>query len=107
MTTATEVGKTEVCDAVGDSDDDKAYWFVGAQWSVGDQLQRFMSEGVWQNGYTDQFLDQVRKIRPASRSVRAELREILLPDTGPRKRGCPAPLLFRCGSHQSSAAPRV
>lgn len=46
-----------------DSDDSKAYWFVGALWED-DQLQRFLSEGIWQNGYTDQFLDQVRKIRP-------------------------------------------
>lgn len=46
-----------------DSDDSKAYWFVGALWED-DQLQRFLNEGVWQNGYTDQFLDLVRKIRP-------------------------------------------
>lgn len=46
-----------------DSDDSKAYWFVGALWKD-DQLPRFLSEGIWQNGYTDQFLDQVRKIRP-------------------------------------------
>ncbi|WP_442808233.1 AAA family ATPase [Trinickia soli] len=46
-----------------DSDDSKAYWFVGALWED-DQLQRFLAEGIWQNGYTDQFLDQVRKIRP-------------------------------------------
>lgn len=46
-----------------DSDDSKAYWFVGALWED-DQLPRFLSEGIWQNGYTDQFLDQVRKIRP-------------------------------------------
>lgn len=51
-------------DLGADQDDDKAYWFVGAQWEAGDQLQRFLSEGVWQNGYEDQFLDQVRKIRP-------------------------------------------
>lgn len=45
------------------SDDSKAYWFVGALWDD-DQLPRFLSEGIWQNGYTDQLLDQVRKIRP-------------------------------------------
>ncbi|OXI87434.1 AAA family ATPase [Burkholderia sp. AU31652] len=47
-----------------DADDEKAYWFVGAQWESDDQLERFLREGVWQNGYTDQFLDQVRSIKP-------------------------------------------
>ncbi|MBJ9617094.1 AAA family ATPase [Burkholderia multivorans] len=49
-----------------ESDDSKAYWFVGALWED-DQLQRFLSEGIWQNGYTDQLLDLVRKIRPGDR----------------------------------------
>lgn len=50
-----------------DSDDSKAYWFVGAAWESGDQLSRFLRDGIWENAYTEQFLDQVRKIRPGDR----------------------------------------
>ncbi|WP_197919070.1 hypothetical protein [Thiosulfatihalobacter marinus] len=30
---------------------DRPYWFVGAQWDGEDQLDRFISEGIWANGY--------------------------------------------------------
>lgn len=43
--------------------DGKSYWFVGSVWDV-DQLSRFLEQGVWENGYEDQFLDLVRRIRP-------------------------------------------
>jgi 5-methylcytosine-specific restriction protein B len=36
------------------------YWFVGAMWDEGDQMQRFMQDGIWQNGYEDKFTDQVQ-----------------------------------------------
>lgn len=43
-------------------------WFVGASWSKGgDQTQRFLDEGVWQNGYEDKYLDQVRSMSPGDR----------------------------------------
>jgi 5-methylcytosine-specific restriction protein B len=43
----------------------KSYWFVGAVWDgANDQLTRFLEEGVWENGYKDQFQDLVRRIRP-------------------------------------------
>ena len=43
----------------------KSYWFVGAVWNRSDdQLSRFLEQGVWQNGYADQFSDFVRQIRP-------------------------------------------
>jgi len=48
---------------------ERSYWFVGAAWEArtADQTSRFLSEGVWQNGYEDQFLDQVREMKPGDR----------------------------------------
>lgn len=43
--------------------EDPAFWFVGAGWSTGDQFERFYSEGIWENGYDDQFADLVRQMR--------------------------------------------
>lgn len=43
------------------------YWFVGAMWDEGDQTQRFVLEGIWQNGYEDKFTDQVQTMREGDR----------------------------------------
>lgn len=43
------------------------YWFVGAMWDEGDQTQRFILEGTWQNGYEDKFTDQVQAMREGDR----------------------------------------
>ena len=53
----------------GDEDEDgPSYWFVGALWSgTEDQLPRFLHEGIWQNGYDDQLLDVVRRMKPGDR----------------------------------------
>ncbi|WP_257968551.1 AAA family ATPase [Vibrio parahaemolyticus] len=38
-------------------------WFVGAMYgSSGDQLPRFLSQGIWQNGYEDRYLELVRSM---------------------------------------------
>ena len=52
--------------ATGDNEEEgKSYWFAGAVWNGNDdQLPRFLEQGVWENGYEDQFLDLVRRIRP-------------------------------------------
>lgn len=52
-----------------DEDGGKSYWFVGAVWNDGteDQLPRFLEQGIWENGYEDQFLGLVRRIRPGDR----------------------------------------
>ena len=43
----------------------KAYWFVGSTYGGTDeQLPRFLDQGLWENGYEDQLLDVVRRIRP-------------------------------------------
>ncbi len=44
------------------------YWFAGTTWGAdGDQLERFMREGTWENGYEDQFTDKVKQMRPGER----------------------------------------
>ncbi|CAJ2794679.1 AAA family ATPase [Burkholderia pseudomallei] len=52
-------------DIAADSDEGgRSYWFVGAVWNdTDDQLPRFLEAGIWENGYEDRFLDQVRRIR--------------------------------------------
>ncbi len=47
----------------------RACWFVGATYGHGhdDQLPRFLSEGYWENGYTDRYLDEVRSMQPGDR----------------------------------------
>lgn len=43
-------------------------WFVGAAYGgTEDQLPRFLSEGIWENGYDDKLLDMVRSMRPGER----------------------------------------
>lgn len=42
----------------------ESYWFVGAEWgNKGDQSRRFIDRGIWENGYTDRFLEQVKSIQ--------------------------------------------
>ncbi len=44
-------------------------WFVGATYGerADDQLPRFLADGIWENGYTDRYLDDVRSMRPGDR----------------------------------------
>ena len=43
-------------------------WFVGASHGgTDDQTERFVKEGIWENGYHDRYLDQVKSIRPGDR----------------------------------------
>lgn len=53
-----------------DEEDDgsgRAYWFVGAIWGAEDQLTRFLQQGIWSNGYEDQFNNLVLRIKPGDR----------------------------------------
>ena len=46
-------------------DEGKSYWFVGSIWDkTNDQFHRFIEDGIWENGYEDQFSELVRRIRP-------------------------------------------
>lgn len=46
------------------------YWLVGAYWNGSDppdQTERFRQEGIWENGYRDRHLDEVRSIAVGDR----------------------------------------
>lgn len=46
------------------------YWLVGAYWNNSDppdQTSQFLAEGIWQNGYKDKYLDDVRSIKVGDR----------------------------------------
>ena len=45
----------------------EANWFVGASWGGEDQTPRFLSEGIWENGYDEKYHDLVRSMRPGDR----------------------------------------
>lgn len=48
-------------------DPSRQFWLAGAAWAEGDQTERFLREGIWQDGYDKKFTDKVRKIRPGDR----------------------------------------
>jgi 5-methylcytosine-specific restriction protein B len=48
-------------------DPSRQFWFAGAAWGEGDQTERFVREGIWQNGYDEKFTDDVRRIKPGDR----------------------------------------
>ena len=57
-------------------------WFVGASFGgTEDQTPRFLQDGIWENGYDDRYLDQVRAMRAGDR--------IAIKATYVRKRGLP------------------
>ena len=57
----------ETADA--EEEDETSYWFVGALWNgTEDQMLRFVNEGIWQNGYSeDKFSPLVRRMKPGDR----------------------------------------
>ena len=49
-------------------DPERRFWFVGASWSKdGDQTERFLKDGIWQNGYEEKFADNVARMKPGDR----------------------------------------
>lgn len=49
-------------------DPNRQFWFVGAVWGGDDdQTDRFLSEGIWQNGYDEKFSDHVKRMKPGDR----------------------------------------
>jgi 5-methylcytosine-specific restriction enzyme B len=42
---------------------DNDYWLVGAYWDGDDQTERFLSEGIWQNGYKDKYQSEVKSMK--------------------------------------------
>ncbi|AZU03189.1 ATPase [Glycocaulis alkaliphilus] len=75
---AADIFRTARVKFAGDEDDQDApsddpgaervhYWFVGSMWSDGDQTNRFLEEGIWQNGDEDKFSALVRQMKPGDR----------------------------------------
>lgn len=59
----------------------EVYWYVGASFSDGDQTERFIADGIWENGYNDKNLDIVRRMSVGDK--------ILIKSTYTRKHGLP------------------
>lgn len=45
----------------------RACCFVGATYGSDDQTSRFLNDGIWENGYQDKYLDQVKSIQTGDR----------------------------------------
>ena len=47
----------------------ETYWFVGASYnsSTDDQTQRFLADGIWENGYDDHYQELVNSMQPGQR----------------------------------------
>ncbi len=43
------------------------FWVAGADWDGEDQTAEFIEKGIWQNGYTDKYLDCVNAIQAGDR----------------------------------------
>jgi len=44
--------------------EDKNCWFVGSIIDDKDQTNRFITEGIWENGYENKYIDLVKSIKP-------------------------------------------
>ena len=43
-------------------------WLVGASYGrIDDQTSRFLREGIWENGYHDRYIDEVKSVLPGDR----------------------------------------
>ena len=54
-------------ESITDPENVPIFWFVGAYWSGEDQTPRFLADGIWENGYEDRFLEQVKAMRPGEK----------------------------------------
>ncbi|GAU09289.1 hypothetical protein [Desulfoplanes formicivorans] len=45
----------------------QAYWFVGATWAGDDQSERFITDGIWENGYDTKYTDHVKSMQVGER----------------------------------------
>ena len=46
---------------------DRKFWTLGATWAGEDMTPKFVAEGRWENGYTDQYLDKVKSVQVGDR----------------------------------------
>ena len=64
-------------------------WFVGSSFgSTDDQTERFLNQGIWENGYHDRYLEQVRSMRRGDRiAIKASfIRKLNLPFPNPEQK---------------------
>ena len=69
----------------------RQFWFAGAAWGEGDQLERFLEKGIWESGYDTKFSDLVLKMRPGDRiAIKSSfVRKLNLPfETGGKPVSC-------------------
>ena len=60
--------QTPAPDTEEEAEDGETYWFAGAVWDkTDDQMPNFLAEGIWENGYEDQFSELVRRMKPGDR----------------------------------------
>ena len=45
---------------------DREYYCVGTVWTEGNQLPRFLQQGIWENGYDDKFVEKVKAVTVGS-----------------------------------------
>lgn len=45
----------------------EAYWFVGATWAGDDQSERFIADGIWENGYETKYTDHIKSMQVGER----------------------------------------
>lgn len=51
----------------GNKKDNVNYYLVGAYWGGSDQTNRFIENGIWENGYDDKFIDEVNAVPVGSK----------------------------------------
>ncbi len=61
-------------------EDPQPHWFVGAYYSdfdPQDQTQRLIEAGIWENGYTDKYIDEVKSMEAGDRiAIKAAFRRL-------------------------------
>ena len=48
-------------------DASQQFWFVGAKWGDNDQTERFLTEGIWENGHEGKYSELVSEMNPGDR----------------------------------------
>ena len=56
--------------------DSLSYWFVGAMWSDNDETGRFVANDIWENGYGDRIVEDVKSIKVGDKiAIKSSLKQ--------------------------------
>ena len=56
--------------------DSLSYWFVGAMWSDNDETARFVANDIWENGYGDMIVEDVKSIKVGDKiAIKSSLKQ--------------------------------